>query len=141
MLGKINLITDKVTQAGMVLSLIFVLITVLVVYNSVRVAIYTHRRQISIMKLVGASNWFVQAPYLVSSMIYTLISVLFIMIIFYPFLNLLQPYLEAFFVGYNVNLVNYFYGSILFVFGSQFVAASIINMLASLVAVRKYSKV
>lgn len=140
MLTKINAITDKVTEAGMFLSLVFTFITILVIYNSVRVAIYTHRHQISIMKLVGASNWFIQTPYLVSSIIYTFVSILFIMIVFYPFLNLLQPYLEAFFVGYNVNLVDYFYNNIILIFGTQFLAASLINMLASLVAVRKYSK-
>ena len=64
MLDKINNITTKVSEAGILLSSIFVFITVLVIYNSVRVAIYTHRREIMIMRLVGASRWFIQAPYL-----------------------------------------------------------------------------
>lgn len=141
MLNKINAITSKVTDAGKFLSLIFLAIMVLVVYNSVRVAIYTHRKEIMIMRLVGASSWFIQMPYLVSSVFYTLIGVVVIMVIFYPFLTLLQPYLEAFFVGYNVNLISYFYGNIFKIFGSQLVAASLINILASLIAVRKYCKV
>ncbi|HAM88006.1 MAG: Cell-division protein [Candidatus Falkowbacteria bacterium GW2011_GWC2_38_22] len=141
LLGKINNITKKVTDAGLMLSSIFVFITMLVIYNSVRVAIYTHRRQISIMKLVGASNYFIQMPYLVSSIIYTLFGVLAIMVIFYPFLSLLQPYLETFFVGYNINLITYFYGNAFNIFGLQFLAAALINIVASLIAVRKYSRV
>jgi cell division transport system permease protein len=141
MLEKINSITDKVEEAGIFLSSIFILITLLVVYNSVRVAIYTHQKEITIMKLVGASNSFIQMPYLFSSLIYTLIGISFVAACFYPFLSLLQPYLEAFFVGYRVNLVDYFYGNFIMVFGIQFLVAALVNGLTSLLAVRKYSKV
>ena len=141
MLNKIDNITSKVSEAGLILSSIFIFITLLVIYNSVRVAIYTHRREIMIMRLVGASNWFIQMPYLLSSIIYTLIGVLAIMAIFYPFLHLLQPYLETFFVDYNVNLLTYFYDNMWQIFGIQFLAATFINMIASLIAVRKYSRV
>jgi cell division transport system permease protein len=141
MIEKINSITSKVSEAGIFLSGIFILITLLVIYNSVRVAIYTHRLEIMVMRLVGASNWFIQMPYLLSSAFFTFAGVAAIMLIFYPFLTLLQPYLETFFVDYNVNLVNYFYGNALYIFGIQFLAAAFINMLASLLAVRKYSKV
>ena len=141
MLEKINNITNKVSQAGLILSLIFIFITVLVIYNSVRVAIYTHRREIAIMRLVGASRWFIQAPYLLSGVIYTLIGTMAIMIIFYPFLSLLQPYLETFFVGYNFNLMDYFYHNVFIIFGVEFALASLINVMASQLAVSKYSKV
>lgn len=141
LLDKINVITDKVSDAGILLSSIFVFITVLVVFNSVRVAIYTHRREIAIMRLVGASNWFIVTPFLFSAVVYTLVGVIAIMALFYPFLALLQPYLEAFFVGYNVNLINYFYGNIFAIFGIEFLAAAAVNVVASFLAVRKYSRV
>jgi len=141
MLEKINSITDKVSEAGLLMSLVFVFITLLVVYNAIRVAIYTHRMEIGIMKLVGASNWFIRAPYLLSSIIYTLIGLIATIIIFYPFLGLLQPYLEAFFIGYNFNVISYFNSHFIAIFGIEFLAAALINALASLVAVSKYSKV
>ena len=141
LLNKINNITEKVSNAGLILSCIFIFITILVVYNSVRVAIYTHRREITIMKLVGASNSFVQMPYLLSGIFYAFISVLVIMLILYPFINLLQPYLETFFIGYNINLIDYYYSNIFKIFGIQFIFASVINIFASLLAVKKYSKV
>jgi cell division transport system permease protein len=140
MLNKINNITTKVSDAGLVLSTIFILITLLVVYNSVRVAIYTHRREIMIMRLVGASRWFIQMPYLLSSIIYTFIGIVIIMSIFYPFLSLLQPYFEAFFVGYNIDILNYFYVNIIKIFGLEFIGAALINIFTSYLAVRKYSK-
>ncbi|MFC1678550.1 cell division protein FtsX [Patescibacteria group bacterium] len=141
MLTKINSITEKVSEAGMILSGIFIFITILVIYNTVRVAIYTHRREIMIMRLVGASKWFIQVPYLLSSVIYTIVGIAAIMGIFYLFLTLLQPYLETFFVGYNVNIIDYFYGGYWKIFAIEFAIAGLINIIASLIAVRKYSSV
>ncbi|MFH1744932.1 MAG: ABC transporter permease [bacterium] len=140
MIEKINVITNKVSEAGFGLSFIFIFTMVLVIYNSVRVAIYTHRKEIIIMRLVGASNWFIQTPYLFSSLAYTLIGVCGIMAIFYPFLSLLQPYLETFFVGYSVDLFDYYYSSMFKIFGLQFVCAATINIIASYLAVRKYAR-
>ena len=141
LLAKINGIAEKANQAGLFISLLFVLITILVVYNAVRVAIYTHRREIGIMKLVGASTWFIRAPYLVSALIYALLGVIAVIIALYPFLSLVQPYLAVFFSGFEVNLFDYYNSNFLLIFGLEFLAAAAVNVLASLVAVGKYSKV
>ena len=140
-LEKINDVTDKASKAGMIMAGVFVLTTLLVVYNSIRVAIYTHSKEIAIMRLVGASNTFVYMPFILSSLIYTFFGILIIISIFYPFLSLLQPYLEAFFVGYSVDIVKYFNDNFLSIFGLQFLGIALINTIASFIAVRKYSQV
>jgi cell division transport system permease protein len=141
LLDKINVITDKVNKVGIVISLIFIFITLLVVFNAVRVAIYTHRKEINIMKLVGASNSFVYMPFLLSGIIYSLVGVVVIILFFYPFLSLLQPYLEAFFVDYNINIIGYFNSNFIKIFGIEFLGMAVINIMASYIAVRKYVKV
>ncbi|NTW22094.1 FtsX-like permease family protein [Candidatus Falkowbacteria bacterium] len=141
MLDKINVVTDKINQIGVAVSLLFVLITILVVYNSIRVTIYTHQKEIRVMRLVGASNWFIRAPFLISSIVYTAIGLLLTLLLFYPLLNLMQPYLEYFFNGYKLNLITYFQANFIMIFGTQFVVASLVNLLASFIAVRKYSRI
>ncbi len=141
MLEKINAITDRVSEAGFVVSILFIAITLLVLYNTIRVAIYTHRQEIAIMRLVGASSWFIRAPFLISSVIYTLIGMIITTALFYFFLTLLQPYLETFFMNYDFNIMNYFNAHFLRLASLQFLGAVIINVFASLVAVRKYSNV
>jgi cell division transport system permease protein len=141
MLEKINGITDRVSEAGFLVSILFIFITLLVLYNTIRVAIYTHRQEIAIMRLVGGSSWFIRAPFLFSSIIYTLVGMLITTVLFYFFLSLLQPYLETFFLNYDFNILNYFNNNFLRLFVLQFLGAAIINMVASLVAVRKYSNI
>lgn len=141
MLEKINAITGRVSQAGFVISLLFIFITLLVLYNTVRVAIYTHRAEIGIMRLVGGSNWFIRLPFMISSIVYTLIGMILTTGVFYIFLKLLQPYLASFFMSYDFNIITYFKQNFIQFFILEFIGAAVINMLASLVAVRKYSNV
>jgi len=141
MLEKINTITDKVSQAGFFVSILFIFITLLVLYNTIRVAIYTHRAEIGIMRLVGGSDWFIRSPFIISSIIYSLVGMLLTTVIFYFFLTLLQPYLETFFMNYDFNIINYFKNNFWQFFILEMIGTAIINILASLVAVRKYSNI
>lgn len=141
LLEKINTITQRVSEVGFFVSLLFIFITLLVLYNTIRVAIYTHRQEIAIMRLVGASSWFIRAPFLISSIIYTLAGLLVTGVFFYFFLTLLQPYLETFFLNYDINIITYFKVNLLRLLVLEFVGAAVINMVASLVAVRKYSNI
>ncbi|MBN2884596.1 hypothetical protein JXE04_01595 [Patescibacteria group bacterium] len=138
--NKIQSITKRVSEVGMGIIIIFVLTSLLVVYNSIRVAVYTHKKEIEIMRLVGASNYFIYMPFLFSAFIYAVVSVLIMIIIFYPFLTLFQPYLEVFLAGYNVNLVTYFVNNFLVIFGAQFAVILFITLVTSFFAARKYAR-
>lgn len=140
-LQKIGAITKRVNEVGLFIIGVFILTSLLVVYNAIRVAIYTHRQEIEIMRLVGASNFFIYLPYLFSAFVFALVSVLIIISVFYPFLSLLQPYLEAFFVDSQVRLLSYFLENFFIIFGAQFLVVLVINAIASLFAVRKYARI
>ena len=140
-LNKISDITNKVNEIGLFIIAIFILTSLLVVYNTIRVAIYTHRQEIEVMRLVGASNQFIYLPYLISAFIYTLFSSIIIIALFYPFLSLIQPYLDSFFAGYDINILSYFVSHFALIFGGEFLAVLIINFLASWFAVRRYARV
>jgi len=140
-LEKIDSITSRVDEIGLFIIIIFVITSLLVIYNSIKVAVYTHKREIEIMRLVGASNVFIYAPFLLSSFIYTLIATLIIVSLTLPLLGILQPYLEVFFVGYSINVVSYFVENFALIFGLQFLGISLVNVLASYLAVKKYANI
>jgi len=140
-LDKINDITKKISEVGLFIICIFLFTSMLVAYTSIKVAIYTHRREIEIMRLVGASNSFIYLPFVLSAVIYAFLSVMLIIILFYPFLGILQPYLEVFFMDYNINIIDYFLNNFIIIFGLQFLVVSIISVLSSWLAIRRYAKV
>ncbi len=66
---RISLITTQIEKAVLILSVLFAIISFFVIFNTIRVAIYTQRMEIGIKKLVGATDWFVRGPYIIESII------------------------------------------------------------------------
>ena len=140
----IQAITDlstKLTTIGEIISLIFLIISLLVVFNTIRMNIYTHREEISIMRLVGASNSFIRMPFVLEGILYALLATLLTAAIFFPGLSAVQPYVDGFFNGYRFDLVEYFTSHSLSFFGWQFVGACVLSTFASYVAMRRYLRV
>jgi len=138
---RITNISNRVRVGGIILSGVFALITLLIVFNTIRVAIYTHREEIGIMKLVGASNNFIRAPFLLETVFYSLIAVLIMLAILYPVVGIIEPSLNKFFDSTNVGLMSYYNANFLTIFGAQFVGLVILCGISTLVAMRKYLRV
>jgi cell division transport system permease protein len=138
---RIDNITSRLERTGIVLSLVFVIIAVLIVFNTIRVAIYTHREEVGIMKLVGASNWFVRAPFLLESILYSLLATGLAIAIIYPSIYFAEPYIAKLFDNTDISLINYFNANFVWIFVSQFVVLSVLNIVSTAMALGRYLKV
>jgi cell division transport system permease protein len=134
-IDKIESISENVTYAIVVFTLMFILISILIVYNTVKVMIYNHREEIRIMKLVGASDRFVRWPFVLEGMINVFIAMILVMLVVYPFL--LQVF-QLYFGSFNIDIMGYFRENFLVIFGIQFLAALLLNMISSSLAVGKH---
>lgn len=56
-----------------ILALVLVVAAALLIVNTIRMAVYARRREIEVMKLVGATNWFIAVPFMLEGMIQGLI--------------------------------------------------------------------
>ncbi|MFH1366667.1 MAG: permease-like cell division protein FtsX [Patescibacteria group bacterium] len=138
---KLSNITDNINKFGMVLALVFAVIAVLMIFNTIRINIYSYREEIGIMKLVGASNGFVRAPFVIESIIYALIASLICLGLIYTLINTIAPFLDRFFAGYELNIVAYFNHNFLIILGGLIILSIIMCVLSSLIAVRRYLRV
>ncbi|MDO8626333.1 MAG: permease-like cell division protein FtsX [Candidatus Magasanikbacteria bacterium] len=139
-LERLQNITNRVERVGYSLTVLFAIISFLIIFNTIRVAIYTHRVEISIKRLVGANNWFIRGPYIVESFIFTIISVAATMGLVYLALQWLDPYLSVIFPD-NFSLTNYYSSHKLSLFGAQSLAVLILTLVSSSLAMRKELKV
>lgn len=71
---KLTSLSDLVTQIGLWLILILGIISLFIISNSIRMTMYSRRFEISIMKSVGATNWFVRIPFIIEGMVIGLVS-------------------------------------------------------------------
>lgn len=140
-ISQLSTLSNKIETIGIIISIIFVVIAVLIVFNTIRINIYTHREEIGIMKLVGATNWFVRAPFLVESLIYAVLAVMICLAILYPLLGLVAPQVNNFFEGYSLDLVSYFNSNFWQIIGYQLAFSVLLSILSSSIAVGRYLRV
>ena len=62
-------VTDVARWAMVVLSLVLLLSASLLILNTIRMAIFARRREVAVMKLVGATNWFIRVPFMLEGMV------------------------------------------------------------------------
>lgn len=73
LLEKIFDILGAVQKMALVAASVMALAALLLVANTIQVAAYSKRREVAVMKLVGASNWFIQAPFVLEAVVAGLI--------------------------------------------------------------------
>ncbi|MBN1325735.1 ABC transporter permease [Candidatus Falkowbacteria bacterium] len=137
---RISSITQKVNTGVATIAIIFTLISLLIIFNAIRMAIYTHKDDIMAMKLLGATNWFVQAPFLLEGVFFGLLSVIVTIMIIYPLIGFIQPYIGSL-LETDFNLINYFNQNFVAIFGLELLGAILINLVSSYWAVSKYVRV
>jgi cell division transport system permease protein len=136
-LARLQLITNRVNTAAVSLALVFALISFLVIFNTIRVGIYTQRQEINIKRLVGANNWFIRGPYIVESIIFSLISSALTGILLWFAFQKIDPYLNGAFEN-NFSLTNYYSSHILYLSLIQLGAVLILTITSSSLAMRKH---
>ena len=116
-------------------------IALLIVMNAVRVSVYTHREEISIMRLVGASNWFIRGPFYIEALIWTLVSVGLTALLLYPTLIVIQPFLQRFFGSGSVDLVSFYTINLLPLIGLQVAGVALMTLMTTKLATARYLRV
>ena len=136
-LQRINSITDKTKTVGLIVSSVFAAIAALIVFNTIRIAIYTHSEEINIMKLVGADNWFIRAPFLVEAILYAALGTAVTLVLLYPIVQTIDPYVSEFFDG-SFSLYAYYSSNIILFSFWNMVGTFCLTLVASFVAVGRY---
>ncbi len=71
--GKVMQVVSLVRLVGLTLVLILGTASLLIVANTIKLTVYARRQEIEIMKLVGATNWFIRIPYLIEGFVQGLV--------------------------------------------------------------------
>lgn len=126
-------------RVGFGISLTLGFIAFLVAFNTVRLAIYNARDEISIMRLVGASSWYVRGPFLVEGIIHGVFASIAITILFWPITLWIGPRAREFFGG--IDLFDYYVSNIFQFFSLLLLVGIVLGVLSSFIATRRYLKI
>lgn len=136
---RLSSIIDVARKSGIALAAALVIIAVLVAFNTIRLTIYSLREEIGVMRLVGASNWYIRGPFVVEGVIYGLIASVVAIILFVPLVEFASPRLVGFLPG--IELSSYFYANFWEIFLIQTLIGVVLGVISSLIAMRRYLQI
>lgn len=139
---KITNATNVLRRVGVVAVLVFAIISMLIIFNTIQMAIFNRRDELTIMRLLGATTWYIRGPFVVESVFYgvvaALISVFIIKGIFVTAASALQ--------ASSLGLLDIAYASTYFaqnfwkLLGLQLAIGIVIGAVSSVIATRRYLK-
>lgn len=138
-IDQLTKLIEASKRVGLGVALVLVVSSLLITLNTIRLAIYTSREEIGVMNLVGASHWYVRGPFIISGVLYGLVSGLIVIMILYPLVAWLGPGSERFFGSFNV--FTYFVENFPALFGIVMGSGMLLGGVSSFLAVRRYLRV
>ena len=136
---KLTNIINGAKKLGFVSTLFLILVSIIITFNTIRLAIYTVREEIAVMRLVGASNRYIRGPFIVEGIMYGIFSAILALILLYPTTIWLGSMSENFFGG--INLFDYYINNFTQIFLIILSSGIILGAVSSFLAVRRYLRV
>lgn len=139
----IDTIGSWVTNAqkgGLILSIVFVAISMLIIFNTIRMAIFNRKDEIQMMKLIGADRKFIRGPFVVEAVMYGFFAAIIATILGFLGLVQLQPVLadKGVAIDHTKDLFTTWWPLILI---AMIIIGAAIGMISSRLAVRRYLRV
>lgn len=138
-IDRLQRVKSIAQQGGFILIVIISLLAALIIFNTIRLAIYSSREELGIMRLVGGSNFFIRGPYMIEGMLYGLISGILSVLAITIFVYYTAPYLRIFVP--DVNGWSYYTSHLASFFIYQLIFGIGLGVISSYIAVRKYLKI
>ena len=135
-IDRLSRIIDSARTLGLGVIILLVFLSVIIAFNTIRLALYIAREEIGVMRLVGASNTYIRGPFVVTGILYGLSSAVLTLIIFYPLTFYLADSTENFLSG--LNLFQYYlshFGIFFLIIGG---GGIVLGAVSSFWAVRRY---
>jgi len=138
-IDRLSRIITSAENLGFLLTILLIIISILITFNTLRLVIYMSRDEISVMRLVGASANYIRGPFFIAGGIYGCISAVLTLMLFYPITMWLGGKTEAFFAG--LNIFHYYTANFGQIFLLLIISGIAIGAISSFLATRKYLKV
>ncbi|MEI6352586.1 MAG: permease-like cell division protein FtsX [Candidatus Nomurabacteria bacterium] len=138
-IDRLNNIVNWINVIGYWITLIFMIMSSLIIFNTIRLSIFIFKDEISVMKLVGASNMYVRGPFLIESIIYGIFSTVLAIALLFPITYYVAQKTTVFFNG--LNIYNYYTNNFFSLFGILLIISILLSLISSVFAIRKYLKI
>lgn len=138
-IDRLTIAIQATRTIGIAIILIFALASILIAFATVRLAIYTAKDEIAVMRLVGASNSYIQGPFIVTGIITGVTAAIAVLLLLVPATWYAGAKTAGWFGGFNI--ANYYASHFPLIFLVLMVSGVVLGAVASVFAIRKYLRV
>jgi cell division transport system permease protein len=141
-IDKIAHATSVLQKVGVAAVVVFAVISVLIIFNTIQMAIFNRRDELTIMRLLGATTWYIRGPFVVESIVYGIIAALVSVGIIHAIFVTASSALQASSLGLlDIAFSSkYFSGNFFQLLGMQLAIGIVIGAISSTIATRRYLK-
>ncbi len=133
---RLNNLIIGTKKLGSIFTIVMIMISVLITFNTIRLAIFTSREEIAVMRMVGGSNEYIRGPFVIEGILYGLMSGFLTLILFYPITYWLKNITKGFYGG--IDLLHYFVANFVEIFFVVIFSGIALGAISSYLAVWRY---
>ncbi|ASW44260.1 permease-like cell division protein FtsX [Clostridium isatidis] len=135
MIESISSFVNAVRVIGMVLFVVFIGVSIFLITNTTKITVFSRRREIGIMKYVGATDWFIRWPFIIEGIVIGLIgSILSVFLLFFAYKGVYNYIVSSVFIA-NIISPSFILGPL----GLGFIlGGAVIGSVGSAFALRKF---
>ena len=135
LIEKISRVVDFVQILGVVLFFVFIGVSIFLIMNTIKLAVYSRRREVGIMKFVGATDWFIRWPFVIEGMIIGAVGSLLATVILYFIYRGIFGFIASNFLIANLVPVSFVLTTLL---GGFLLGGIVVGAIGSIAALRKF---
>lgn len=139
-IDKLVSATNFIQKIGIGATLAFAVISLVIIFNTIRIAVFSQKDDIEIMKLVGATNWYIRGPFILEGALYGIIGTLISMIALAALLYYSSPSINQYFGEAGQGVSGYLRNNVWLIFMVQLGIGIAIGVLSSWLALNRYFK-
>ena len=134
-IDRLNNIISGAQKLGFLITLLSIIISIIITFNTIRLTIFISKEEIGVMRLVGASKMRVRGPFMIEGAIYGIVATLITLILFYPAVAWLGNNMTLFL---GLDMRAYYLSNFFQIFAIILFSGIILGVISSFLAVRKY---
>jgi cell division transport system permease protein len=134
-IDRLNTIIGGAQKLGFLVTLILVIISIIITFNTIRLTIFISKEEIGVMRLVGASKMHVRGPFMIEGVIYGTVATLITLLLFWPISFWLGSKMTDFF---GINMYDYYLSNFFQIFAIILLSGILLGVISSFLAVRRY---
>ena len=136
---KLNAIIRLLQKVGTTIGIVFVFIGILITFNAIRLTMYSQKHEFEVKRLVGASNTYIQMPFVFEGILYGIVSASVVMLLLGVTMYYAAPLAQG-----NISaggLMGFYWKHFFSFLGSLLLSGVFLGVISSFIAIRRYLKV